>query len=62
MNILKRVYHLLQEEERKKLMKMAVTVFFSALLNLIGLAVLLPLLYFLLEENDYEKVIKLINN
>jgi ABC-type multidrug transport system fused ATPase/permease subunit len=52
MNILKRIYNLLQVEERKKLIKMAVTVFLSALLNFIGLAVLLPLLYFLLEENS----------
>ena len=52
MNILKRIYHLLQPEERKRLIKMAVTVFFSALLNFIGLAVLLPLLYFLLEEGS----------
>ena len=42
----------MQAEERKKLIKMAVTVFFSALLNFIGLAVLLPLLYFLLEEGS----------
>ena len=48
MKILKRIYHLLQAEERRKLMKMAVTVFFSALLNFAGLAALLPLLYFLL--------------
>ena len=42
----------MQVEERKKLIKMAFTVFLSALLNFIGLAVLLPLLYFLLEENS----------
>ena len=52
MKILKRIYHLLQAEERKKLMKMAITVFFSALLNFAGLAALLPLLYFLLEEGS----------
>lgn len=50
MKILKRIYRLLLAEERKKLTKMAVTVFFSALLNFAGVAVLLPLLYFLLEE------------
>ena len=50
MKILKRIYRLLLMEERKRLIKMAVTVFFSALLNFAGLAVLLPVLYFLLEE------------
>ena len=55
MKILKRIYHLLQAEERKKLMKMAITVFFSALLNFAGLAALLPLLYFLLEEGSRNK-------
>ena len=34
---------------------MAVTVFFSALLNFAGLAVLLPILYFLLEEGDKDE-------
>ena len=50
MKILKRIYRLLQAEERKKLIKMAILVFVSALLNFAGLAVLLPVLYFLLEE------------
>ena len=50
MKLLKRIYHLLQAEERKKVLKMAVTVFCSALLDFAGLAVLLPVLYFLLDE------------
>ena len=50
MILLKRIYHLLQAEERRKVLKMAVTVFFSALLDFVGLAVLLPVLYFLLDE------------
>ena len=50
MKLLKRIYHLLQAEERRKVLKMAVTVFFSALLDFVGLAVLLPVLYFLLDE------------
>ena len=55
MKILKRIYRLLQAEERKRLIQMAVTVFFSALLNFAGLAVLLPILYFLLEEGDKDE-------
>ena len=50
MNLLKRINNLLQPDERRKVLKMAVTVFFSALLDFAGLAVLLPVLYFFLEE------------
>lgn len=50
MTILKRIYRLLQAEERRKLVKMALTVFVSALLNFASLAALLPVLYFLLDE------------
>ena len=50
MQLLKRIYHLLRAEERRKVLKMAITVFFSALLDFAGLAVLLPVLYFLLDE------------
>lgn len=52
MKILKRIYRLLQVKERKKVIKMAVTVFFSALLDFVGLAALLPVLYFMLEEGE----------
>ena len=44
MKILKRIYRLLQAEERRKLVKMALTVFVSALLNFASLAALLPVL------------------
>ena len=49
MKLLKRIVHLLHAEERAKVLKMAITVFFSALLDFAGLAVLLPVLYFLLD-------------
>lgn len=41
---------MLQGEERRKLVKIALTVFVSALLNFASLAALLPVLYFLLDE------------
>ena len=56
MKILKRIYRLLQVEERKKLIKMAITVFISALLNFVSIAALLPVLYFLLGEGGKNKV------
>lgn len=52
MIILKRIYRLLQSEERKKAWKVAATVFLSALLDFVGLAALLPILYFLLEGGE----------
>lgn len=52
MTILKRIYRLLQPDERKKAWRVAVTVFFSALLYFVSLAALLPLLYFLLEGGE----------
>ena len=52
MNILRRIYNLLLDEERKKLLKMAVTVLFSALLDFAGLAVLLPVLYSILDDGE----------
>lgn len=53
--MLGRIYRLLQEKERKQLFKMALGVFFNALLNFLSLAVLLPVLYFLLEENSQKQ-------
>ncbi len=47
--IIKRILDLLLPEERKKGWKVAGSVFLSALLDFIGLAALLPVLYFLLE-------------
>lgn len=52
MTILKRIYRLLQPDERKKAWKVAATVFLSALLDFVGLAALLPILYFLLEGGE----------
>ena len=46
---------MLQEDERRKLMKMSLTVFVSALLNFASLAALLPVLYYLLEEGSKNK-------
>lgn len=46
---LKRIWNLLLPEEHRKVWKMAVTVFFSALLDFVSLAALLPILYILLE-------------
>ena len=53
--MLKRIYYLLQADERKKAVKMAITVFFTALLDFISLAALLPVLYFLLEDGNQSK-------
>lgn len=52
MTILKRIYRLLQPDEQKKAWRVAVTVFFSALLDFVSLAALLPILYFLLEGGE----------
>lgn len=52
MTILKRIYRLLQPDERKKAWRVAVMVFFSALLDFVSLAALLPILYFLLEGGE----------
>ena len=51
MTILKRIYLLLQADERKKAGRIVASVFATALLDLIGLAALLPMLYFLMEES-----------
>lgn len=47
--ILQRIYHILQPEERRKGWNVVCTVVLSAMLDFIGLAVLLPVLYYLLE-------------
>ena len=51
MFFLKRIYYLLLPEERRMGGKVAVTVFLGALLDFLGLAALLPILYYLLEDN-----------
>ena len=55
MKLLRRIYVLLRPDERRKLIKMVVSIFCSALLDLIGLAALLPVLYFLVEKDGQEK-------
>ncbi|MBQ8649643.1 MAG: ABC transporter ATP-binding protein [Flavobacteriales bacterium] len=50
MKILKRIYILLQADERRKSIKVAATVLLTSLIDFVGLAALLPVLYFLLEE------------
>ncbi len=51
MNLLKRTYRLLLPEERKGVMQVAGAVFSTALLNFVGIASLLPVLYLLLERH-----------
>ena len=53
--MLKRIYNLLHADERRKVLKMAFTVFFNTLLDFAGLAVLLPVLYYLLEDGERGK-------
>ena len=55
MNILKRIYTLLLPEERKKGWRMVGTVFLSALLDFVGLAALLPILYYLLDGGENKR-------
>ena len=55
MTLLKRIYRLLQPEERKKAWRVAGTVFLSALLDFVGLAALLPILYYLLEGGENKR-------
>ena len=56
MLFLKRIYRLLQPEERKVAWKVAAGVFFTALLDFVGLAALLPVLYYLLEVGENRQV------
>lgn len=53
--MLKRIYNLLHADERRKVLKMAFTVFFNTMLDFAGLAVLLPVLYYLLEDGERGK-------
>lgn len=55
MNFLKRIYLLLLPEERKKGSKVAVTIFLTALLDFVGLASLLPILYHLMEGGNNQE-------
>ena len=55
MNFLKRIYGLLIPEERKTGGKVVAAVFFTALLDFVGLASLLPVLYYLLEGGENQR-------
>lgn len=50
--MLKEIYHLLLPSERRMGMRVIMAVFFSALLNFAGLAALIPVLRFLIEEKE----------
>lgn len=52
MTFLKRIYRLLLPEERKTGVKVTAAVFFTAILDFVGLAALLPVLYYLLEGGE----------
>ena len=55
MNFLKRIYRLLVPDERKTGGKVAAAVFVTALLDFVGLASLLPVLYYLLEGGENQR-------
>lgn len=55
MNILRRIYRLLLPTERKQALTMAASTFATALLDLLGLAALLPVLYFLLGRGGQDR-------
>ena len=55
MNLLKRIYRLLTSEERKDGGKVVAAVFLTALLDFVGLAALLPILYYLLEGGENQR-------
>lgn len=52
MTVLKRIYRLLVPEERRAGIKVITAVFLTALLDFVGLAALLPVLYYLLEGGE----------
>ena len=55
MNFLKRIYRLLIPEERRAGGKVVAAVFVTALLDFVGLAALLPVLYYLLEGGESQR-------
>lgn len=55
MNILKRIYQLLLPEEKIKGWRVVGTSFLTAILDFVGLAALLPVLYFLLDGGESRK-------
>lgn len=56
MNLLQRIYKLLLPEERKTCKKVATAVFLTAVLDFVGLASLLPVLYYLLDGGESMQV------
>ncbi len=54
-SLLQRIYRLLQADERKRGIKVACAVCFAALLDFAGLAALLPVLFFLLGDDDHRR-------
>lgn len=56
MNLLQRIYKLLLPEERKTCKKVATAVFLTAMLDFVGLASLLPVLYYLLDGGENMQV------
>ena len=56
MNLLQRIYKLLLPEERKTCNKVATAVFLTAMLDFVGLASLLPVLYYLLDGGESMQV------
>ena len=56
MNLLQRIYKLLLPEERKTCKKVATAVFLTAMLDFVGLASLLPVLYYLLDGGESMQV------
>lgn len=59
MNLLKRTYQLLQPGERKESVRVVMAVFLMALLNFVGIATLLPILYLLLEKEGERRMVLL---
>lgn len=53
--IFRRIYRLLLPEERKTSVRVVLTVLCSAVLDFMGLAALLPVLYYLLEDGSNAK-------
>ncbi len=55
--MIKKIWNILQSGERRTLIKVVASIFFTALLDFVSLASLMPLLYFLLEGVDEVKAI-----
>ena len=53
--MIRRIFNLLEPQERREGVKVAASIFVVALLDFIGLASLLPVLYYLLEGGENRK-------